>query len=105
MSSKKDLQARWRVFFGEDLSCQRENLGGGVQAEYLCEMPDLFRVGWPGGERLHREEMLGHRSTAEHIDVCDHAALGQTVAEPTEGFLDARAVEYGQRIAHAASIS
>ncbi|HLX50462.1 MAG TPA: hypothetical protein VKS82_19215, partial [Streptosporangiaceae bacterium] len=35
----------------------------------------------------------GHRRTAEHIQICHHAAPGKPVTEAAEGLLDARAVE------------
>jgi hypothetical protein len=60
-------------------------------------------VNIPGGTARVVSE--GHRSAAEHVDVCYHAALRQPVAEPPEGLLDALAVEQGRMIAHAASIS
>ena len=47
----------------------------------------------------------GHRSTAEYVDVCHHAAPGKPVAKAAEGLLDARAVKQWGGIAHAASIS
>jgi hypothetical protein len=47
----------------------------------------------------------GHRSTAEHVEVCHHAAPGKPVAKTAERLLDARAVEQRRGIAHAASIS
>jgi len=47
----------------------------------------------------------GHRSTAEHVEVSHHAASCKPVAEAAESVFDARAVEEGRRIAHAASIS
>jgi hypothetical protein len=47
----------------------------------------------------------GHRSAAEHVEVCYHAAPGKPVAKTAEGLLDARAVEQRRGIAHAASIS
>ena len=47
----------------------------------------------------------GHRSAAEYVDVCHHAAPGKPAAEAAEGLLDARAVTQWGEIAHAASIS
>jgi hypothetical protein len=46
-----------------------------------------------------------HGSAAEHVEVCDHAARGEPVAEAAKSILDARPVEQRGRITHAASIS
>ena len=46
----------------------------------------------------------GHCSTAEHLEVCHHAAPGKPVAQTAVRLLDGRAVEQWRGIAHAASI-
>jgi hypothetical protein len=50
-------------------------------------------------------EREGHGSTTEHVEVRDHAAPGEPIAETPEGILDARPVEQRRGITHAASIS
>ena len=47
----------------------------------------------------------GHRSAAEHVEICHHAAPGKPVAKPAECLFEARAVKEWGGIAHAASIS
>jgi hypothetical protein len=48
---------------------------------------------------------MGHSSAAEHVQVCDHAAPGEPLAEAAKSILDTRPVEQRRGITHAASIS
>ena len=47
----------------------------------------------------------GHGGAAEHVEVCNHAAPGEPLAEAAESILDASPVEQRRGITHAASIS
>jgi hypothetical protein len=47
----------------------------------------------------------GHGRAAEDVEVCDHAAPREPLAEAAESILDARSVEQRRGITHAASIS
>ena len=47
----------------------------------------------------------GHGGAAEYVEVRDHAASGEALAEAAESILEGRPVEQRRRITHAASIS
>jgi hypothetical protein len=55
---EKEPEPGWRLLLREDVLNQCENIGNGVQIQYLCELPDVLCVAGPRGERLHREEMF-----------------------------------------------
>jgi hypothetical protein len=47
----------------------------------------------------------GHGSAAEDIEICDHAAAGEPLAETAKSILDTGPVKQWRGITHAASIS
>jgi hypothetical protein len=46
-----------------------------------------------------------HGGAAEHVEVCDHSASGEPLAEAAKSILEGRPVEQWRGIIHAASIS
>jgi hypothetical protein len=121
----EDIVHRVQVEHFDELTdvCRRIPARGGVGASLLVQPPPGQAKLGRHGQRLFMHDAVrfeqrvtvtgsppgivgkGHSSAAEHLQVRDHAAPGEPLAETAESILDALPVEQRRGITHAASIS